>query len=152
MTADLRYPIGYPGKGTSFTAEERAAAVEHIALLPQALRAAVKDFSEERLETPYRPEGWTVRQLIHHVADSHMNAYIRVRLGLTQDWPTISPYDENRWAGLADARSAAVGASLDLLEALHSRCGCNCFDRWTTKTGSEAICIRRMDASPWSRR
>jgi hypothetical protein len=121
MTPDLRYPIGYPRKGTSFTAEERAAAVEGIALLPQALRVAVKDFSEERLETPYRPEGWTVRQLIHHVADSHMNAYIRVRLGLTQEWPTISPYDENRWAALADARSAAIGPSLDLLEALHSR-------------------------------
>src|SRR5271155_262132 len=119
--ADLRYPIGNPTRADSFTPEQRSAAVEGIRQLPQNLRSAVATFSEEQLETPYRSGGWTVRQLIHHVADSHMNAYTRVRLGLTQDWPTIFAYQESRWAELADARSGAVSTSLDLLEALHIR-------------------------------
>jgi len=123
MTSDesLRYPIGGPGKAESFTPQERSAAIEGIRQLPQNLRAAVAPLSAEQLETPYRPGGWTVRQLIHHVADSHMNAYARVRLGLTEDWPTIFPYQESRWAELADARTEAVSTSLDLLQSLHVR-------------------------------
>jgi DinB family protein len=117
----LRHPIGGPRKADSFTAQERASAIEGIALLPQKLRLAVSGFSPEQFATPYRPDGWTVRQLIHHVADSHMNAYSRVRLGLTQDWPTIFAYAEDRWAELEDARSEAVASSLDLLQALHAR-------------------------------
>jgi DinB superfamily len=117
----LRYPIGGPRRAESFTPEERGAAVEAIRQLPQNLRAAVSMYSEEQLETPYRPGGWTVRQLVHHVADSHMNAYVRVRLALTEDWPTIMAYQEARWAELADARTAAVATSLDLLQALHAR-------------------------------
>ncbi len=108
----LRYPIGGgPRRADSFTAQERSAAIEGIRQLPQNLRSAVAAFSEEQLETPYRPGGWTVRQLVHHVADSHMNAYVRVRLALTEDWPTIVPYQENRWAQLEDASTAS---SVDL--------------------------------------
>ena len=119
--AMLRYPIGGPKRAESFTAQERSAAIEGIRQLPQSLRSAVAALSEEQLETPYRPGGWTVRQLVHHVADSHMNAYVRVRLALTEDWPTIVDYQEPRWAELKDARAAAVSTSLDLLQGLHAR-------------------------------
>jgi hypothetical protein len=123
MTSDLelRYPIGGPRRAESLTAQERSAAIEGIRQLPQSLWSAVGAFSQEQLDTPYRPGGWTVRQLVHHVADSHMNAYTRVRLALTEDWPTIFAYQESRWAELKDARSAAVSISLDLLQALHAR-------------------------------
>src|ERR1700759_1876096 len=125
MTSDqsLRYPIGGSPKAESITPQERGAAIEGIRQLPQALRKAIAHFSEEQLETPYRPGGWTVRQLIHHVADSHMNAYNRVRLALTEDTPTIFAYKEERWAELADARTEAVSTSLDLLQSLHVRGG-----------------------------
>jgi len=119
--ARLCYPIGGPRRAESSTAQERSAAIEGIRQLPQNLRSAVAAFSEEQLETPYRPGGWTVRQLVHHVADSHMNAYVRVRLALTEDWPTIIPYQENRWAELNDASTGAVSTSLDLLQSLHTR-------------------------------
>ncbi len=117
----LRYPIGGPARADSFTPQQCSAAIAGISLLPQSLRAAVSGFSENQLETPYRPGGWTVRQLIHHVADSHMNAYVRVRLALTEDWPMIVAYQEARWAELEDARTAPVTVSLDLLQALHAR-------------------------------
>jgi hypothetical protein len=117
----LRYPIGGPTRAESFTAEQRSAAIEGIRQLPHRLRSAVAGLSGQQLETPYRPGGWTVRQLVHHIADSHMNAYIRVRLGLTEDWPAIFSYQETRWAELDDARAAAVSTSLDLLQALHAR-------------------------------
>ena len=117
----LRYPIGFPLKAASFTVQQRDAAVAGIRLLPQNLRSAVNGFSDEQLDTPYRPEGWTVRQLVHHVADSHMNAYIRVRLALTEEWPSILPYKETDWANLLDARTGAVAPSLELLEGLHHR-------------------------------
>ena len=119
--ARLRYPIGGPRRAELSTAQERSAAIEGIRQLPQNLRSAVAAFSEEQLETPYRSGGWTVRQLVHHVADSHMNAYVRVRLALTEDWPTIIPYQENRWAELKDASTGAVSTSLDLLQSLHTR-------------------------------
>src|SRR5271167_2463711 len=108
----LRYPIGSPRRAESFTAQERSAAIQGIRQLPQNLRSAVAALSEEQLETPYRPGGWTVRQLVHHVADSHMNAYVRVRLALTEDWPTIFAYQENRWAQLGDARTLPIEPSL----------------------------------------
>jgi hypothetical protein len=117
----LRYPIGRPNRADSFTLQQRIAAIEGIRQLPQCLRSAVAGFSEEQLETPYRPGGWTVCQLVHHVADSHMNAYVRVRLALTEDWPSVKGYQEARWAQLEDARAAAVSTSLDLLHALHTR-------------------------------
>jgi hypothetical protein len=123
MTSDalLRYPLGGPRKADSFTPQERSAAIEGIRLLPGCLRAAVFALTEDQLEVPYRTGGWTVRQLVHHVADSHMNAYNRVRLALTEDWPVIFAYQESRWAELEDARTAPVSLSLDLLQALHGR-------------------------------
>lgn len=123
MTSDhaLRFPIGASKRAESFTPQERSAAIVGIQQLPQNLRSAVAPLSKEQLDTPYRPGGWTVRQLVHHVADSHMNAYSRVRLALTEDWPTIFPYQESRWAKLEDAREADVSISLDLLQALHLR-------------------------------
>jgi uncharacterized damage-inducible protein DinB len=113
----LRYPIG------DFNSSEadRETDIAAIAALPSALRAAVAGLDDAQLDTEYRPGGWTVRQLVNHVADSHMNAYVRVRLALTEDWPTIKPYAEKRWAELADARTLPVEVSLALLEALHRR-------------------------------
>ena len=118
---DLRYPIGKPERKTSLPADERRAAIEAIAATPAKLRSAVKGLSESQLDTPYRPGGWSVRQLVHHVADSHLNAYTRFRLALTEDNPTIKPYDEAKWAELPDARTLPVNVSLDLLDALHER-------------------------------
>jgi uncharacterized damage-inducible protein DinB len=105
----------------SLSPQERRSAVDAIAATPSALRAAVKGLTDAQLDTPYRPEGWTVRQLVHHVADSHMNAYTRFRLALTEDNPTIKPYDEAAWAELPDARSLPIGVSLDLLDRIHER-------------------------------
>src|SRR3970282_518452 len=102
------------------TSELRGAAIDAIGSLPTRMRAAVADLSDARLNTPYRPEGWTVRQVVHHVADSHMNAIIRVKLTLTEDNPTIKPYDENAWCTLADMR-LPVAVSLGLLEGIHTR-------------------------------
>jgi len=118
---DLRYPIGRLVRKASFTPDERQGAIDAIAATPAALRSAVAGLTDAQLDTPYRPDGWTVRQLIHHVADSHMNAYTRLRLALTEENPTIKPYDEAKWAELDDARSLPVDVSLALLDALHTR-------------------------------
>jgi len=118
---DLQYPIGrFEWRGQN-SADDRLRLIDAIDQTPANLRAAVEDLSEQQLDTPYRPGGWTVRQVTHHVPDSHMNAYIRFRLAVTEDEPTIKPYDESRWAELADARTAPVETSLTLLEALHLR-------------------------------
>ena len=118
---DLRYPIGRYQPKSTLSEEERRAAIEDITAMAGRLRAAVAGLSAEQLDTPYRPGGWTVRQVVHHVPDSHMNAYTRFRLALTEDEPTIKPYDEGRWAELEDSRKAPPKMSLDLLEALHQR-------------------------------
>jgi uncharacterized damage-inducible protein DinB len=118
---DLRYPIGKLQRKSSLTADERRAAIDAIAVTPSKLRTAVKGLNDSQLNTPYRPEGWTVRQLVHHVADSHMNAYTRFRLALTEDNPTIKPYAEAAWAELSDARTMPIAVSLDLLDAMHER-------------------------------
>jgi uncharacterized damage-inducible protein DinB len=118
---DLRYPIGKLERKTSLSADERRTAIEAIAAAPARLRTAVKGLSESQLDTPYRPDGWTVRQVVHHVADSHLNAYTRFRLALTEQNPTIKPYDEAKWAELPDARTLPVNVSLDLLDMLHER-------------------------------
>jgi hypothetical protein len=99
----------------------RAAHLETLRMLPERLRAAVGGLSDPQLDTPYRPEGWTLRQVVHHVADSHANCYIRFKLALTEDWPTIKPYDEVAWANLSDSRRLPVEVSLAMLEALHGR-------------------------------
>ena len=118
---DLRYPIGKLERKSQLTAEERTAAVEHLHELPQLLRRSVHGLTDAQLDTPYRPGGWTVRQLVHHVADSHMNAYTRFRLAFTEQNPTIKPYDEGQWAELEDARTMPVEVSLTLLDAMHER-------------------------------
>ncbi len=117
---DLRYPIGKFSFPESTTAQQRERYIREIADTPRELRAAAASLSPEQLDTPYRPNGWTARQVIHHVPDSHMNAYVRFKLALTEDDPIIKPYDEARWAMLADTR-LPVESSLDLLEALHAR-------------------------------
>jgi len=119
--SDPRYPIGHPVLKPELTAAERSEAIETIASAPAALRAAVAGLSPEQLETPYRDGGWTVRQVVHHVPDSHMNAYIRFKLTLTEDEPTIKLYAEDRWARLADSKETPVEVSLTLLETVHRR-------------------------------
>ena len=116
----LRYPIGRFRFEATLEPAARAACIERIAALPRELARAVEGLDDRQLDTPYRPGGWTVRQVVHHVADSHMNGYTRVRLALTEDTPTIKPYAEAEWARLDDAR-LPVEVSLRLLEALHER-------------------------------
>jgi uncharacterized damage-inducible protein DinB len=118
---DLRYPVGRFKRPDRLTQEEREAHIAAIAETPARLRAAVANLNFEQLDTPYRPGGWTVRQLVHHLPDSHMNSYIRFRLALTEDEPTIKAYDEARWAELADAKTSPIEPSLALLENLHKR-------------------------------
>ena len=118
---DPRYPIGPFELAGEITDARRREWVEQIARLPAEFRAAVDAAGPSRLDTPYRPGGWTVRQVVHHVPDSHMNAFIRFKLALTEPQPTIKPYDEARWAELADVRDTPVETSLALLEALHVR-------------------------------
>jgi hypothetical protein len=118
---DNRYPIGKFNWTGSNTPEQRAAAIDDIAALPRNMRAAVAGLSEPQLDTPYRDGGWTVRQVVHHVPDSHMNSYIRFKLALTEHEPTIKPYDEAVWANLVDAKTAPVEPSLKVLEGLHHR-------------------------------
>lgn len=118
---DLRFPVGRyraPGKVGAHQREEWIGEIER---LPENLRHAVSGLSEAQLDTPYRPGGWTVRQVVHHVADSHLNSYTRFRLALTEEKPTIKTYNEADWAELADAKTAALELSLALLEALHAR-------------------------------
>ncbi|HMD98927.1 MAG TPA: bacillithiol transferase BstA [Terriglobia bacterium] len=119
--ADLRYPVGKFKWAGSGTEAERSEYISNIEQTPVRLRAAVGGLSDQQLDTPYRPDGWTVRQVVHHLPDSHMNAYVRYRLALTEDEPTIKPYDEAQWAELIDAKTAPVEPSLTLLESLHSR-------------------------------
>ena len=118
---DLRYPVGKPKMDGKITEAERRDLIESIAQAPARLRAAVEGLSSEQLDTPYRPDGWTVRQVVHHLPDSHLNAYIRFRLALTEDQPTIKTYEQERWAELEDARTAPIDLSLALLESLHRR-------------------------------
>ena len=121
MTTDPSYPVGKFAAPASYTAESRAKMIAEIAAAPAALRAAVSGLTPAQLETPYREGGWTVRQVAHHVPDSHLNAYVRMRLALTEDSPTVKPYDEARWAELPDVKSVPVEVSLALLEPLHTR-------------------------------
>jgi uncharacterized damage-inducible protein DinB len=117
----LRYPVGRFKPPAQIISEQRTAWIGEIEELPEALAHAVKDLSESQLDTPYREGGWTIRQVVHHVPDSHLNSYIRFRLALTEDVPTIKPYAEAAWAELADAKRGPVEPSLELLRALHRR-------------------------------
>ena len=118
---DLSYPIGRFDFKQVVDPARYAELIEEIAAAPGAFRAAVQGLDEAQLETPYRPGGWTVRQTVHHVADSHMNSFIRFRLALTENAPTIVPYNQAAWGELADSHSAPVEWSLNLIESLHSR-------------------------------
>ena len=118
----LSYPIGRPQLPTGpLSAAERTALIQQLAELPGQLTAAARAVGGEGLQLPYRPSGWTGRQVVHHLADSHMNAYVRFRLALTEDNPTLKPYDEAAWAGLPDVDATPITISLTLLEALHTR-------------------------------
>ena len=118
---ELRYPVGRFSPDRGISEEERRRMIQEIASLPGRLRDAVSGLSRPHLDTPYRPAGWTVRQVVHHVADSHVNAYVRFKLALTEDQPTIKPYDEAAWAELPDARTEPVEVSLTILDAVHHR-------------------------------
>jgi uncharacterized damage-inducible protein DinB len=118
---DLRYPIGEYVPRATLAPAERADAIAQIAATPERLRDAVAGLSRQQFDTPYRPGGWTVRQVVHHIPDSHLNSYIRFKLALTEDEPTIKPYDEALWANLQDSRDTPVEISLTLLETLHHR-------------------------------
>lgn len=118
---DPRYPIGPFSPDANPTPEGRSRHVEQITALPAKLRSALRGLSPQQLDTSYRDGGWTVRQVAHHVPDSHMNAYIRFKLALTENVPTIKPYEEAAWARLKDSESTSVEVSLNLLEALHIR-------------------------------
>lgn len=133
---DLKYPIGKFVWPESVSGEERRGLIGGIAALPANLRAAVAGLTEEQLDSPYRPEGWTVRQVVHHMPDSHLNCYTRFKLALTEDDPLIKPYEEDRWASLADSRETPIEVSLTLTEALHSR--------WV-------ILLRSMTPEQWRR-
>ncbi len=118
---DPRYPIGKFEMPAQITPQLRQKAIDSIASTPAKLRAAVALLSEAQLDTPYREGGWTVRQVVHHVPDSHLNAYIRLKLALTEDKPTIKPYDEASWAKLADSKTTPITISQALLDAVHTR-------------------------------
>jgi len=135
MSDDLRYPVGRYTPGGQITREQRDEWIGQVAEAPARLRAAVHGLDDAQLDTPYRGGGWTVRQVVHHVPDSHMNAYTRFKLGLTEDVPTIKTYDEAAWADLPDTRLPIEG-SLVLLEKLH--------ERWVPL-------LRALDEQQWKR-
>lgn len=118
---DPRYPIGKADLSIAATPERRRAWIADIAHGPAAMRAAVTGLSASQLDTPYRPSGWTVRQVVHHVADSHANAYIRFKQTLTEERPLVMAYNEAKWAELADSRDVPIEVSLTLLDAVHQR-------------------------------
>ena len=134
---DLSYPIGKYEHKESLTSVERENAIAQIAAAPRFLRDAVAGLSHQQFDTPYRPGGWTVRQVVHLVPDSHMNSYVRFKLALTENEPTIRPYDEALWAKLQDSRDTPVEVSLTLLESLHHR--------WE-------VLLRSMNADDFTRR
>jgi uncharacterized damage-inducible protein DinB len=135
-SSDPRFPIGKFSYSGSLTPEQKQSHVDEIAQAPVKLRAAVKGLSDAQLDTPYRDGGWTVRQVTHHVPDSHMNAYVRFKLALTEDEPTIKPYAEERWAELADTQATPIEVSLTLLDSLH--------DRWVRL-------LRSLEDDAWKR-
>ena len=133
---DLRYPVGEFESRSKLNPDERLSMIEQIAAAPARMREAVRGLSESQLNTPYREGGWTVRQVVHHVPDSHLNGYTRLKLALTEREPTIKPYDQSAWADLADSRDTPIETSLMLLESVH--------DRWVRL-------LRSLDAAAFER-
>ena len=119
--SDPQYPVGKFTADDNPTAESRTRHIEQLVSLPSQMRQAVNGLTPEQLDTPYREGGWTVRQVVHHVPDSHLNAYIRFKLALTENIPTIKPYDEAAWAKLKDSELTPIDVSLTLLDAVHTR-------------------------------
>ncbi|MGB6823580.1 MAG: putative metal-dependent hydrolase [Candidatus Acidiferrales bacterium] len=119
--AELRYPVGKFQANAAPTEDDRRKLIAQVEEAPKRLRAAVKGLTREQLATPYRDGGWSVQQVVHHLADSHMNAYVRFKLALTDDEPTIKPYNETRWAELSDSKTTPVETSLAMFDALHER-------------------------------
>ena len=136
MSEDLRYPVGKFARASEIDAATRSTLIAQIAEAPAQLAAAVHGLTDAQLDTPYRPEGWTLRQVAHHVPDSHMNAYIRCKLAVTEADPPVKTYNEAAWAEQADARRMPVGPSMDLLRLLH--------ERWV-------LWLRSLDASAFAR-
>jgi uncharacterized damage-inducible protein DinB len=136
MNDNLRYPIGKFRYDCPSNEDKKRAFLDDIAQTPENLGTAVKGLSDSRLDTPYRPGGWTVRQVVHHLPDSHLNSYVRFKLALTEDDPTIKPYAEDRWAELADTKTTPVAVSLTLLDSLH--------DRWVRL-------LRSLTSDDWKR-
>jgi len=134
---DLRYPIGKFERRDSLNAVDRRGLIDVIAAAPKRMREAVRSLDEAQLDTPYREGGWTIRQVVHHVPDSHMNAFIRFKLALTEHEPAIKPYDEAEWARLPDVQATPIATSLALLESLH--------ERWV-------ILLRSLDESQFQRK
>ena len=120
-STELRYPVGKFKAPEMYTSEMRKDFIKDIEKMPKLFRKAVDGLSQKKLNTPYRQGGWTVRQVVHHVPDSHLNAYVRMKLALTEDVPTIKPYEQEKWAELNDTFKTPISVSLDLLEALHKR-------------------------------
>ena len=133
---ELRYPTGKWVRVPDMDAAGRAARIDQIGQVPDALATAVAGLTEAQLDTPYREGGWTPRQIVHHLADSHMNAFTRFKLGVTEDTPTIKPYNEKDWAEMPDARVAPPTWSLSIIEGLHAR--------WVQ-------CLQSMDAAAFAR-
>ena len=117
---DVRYPIGLPKLPARLTAATRAAEIARIAALPSGLYDAVRGLDEQQLDTPYRRGGWTLRQVVHHIADSHVNAYVRHKLTITESMPTVQAYDEAAWAEMPDA-NGPIGGSLMIVQNIHAR-------------------------------
>jgi uncharacterized damage-inducible protein DinB len=133
---DPRYPIGRFQRTTAIDPETLQAAIHTIAETPARLRAAVEGLTPEQLDTPYREGGWTVRQVVHHVPESHLNGYTRCKLALTEQNPVIKPYDENAWARTPDVATTPIGVSLLMLDTLHAR--------WV-------LLLKGLDADQWAR-
>jgi uncharacterized damage-inducible protein DinB len=133
---DARFPIGKFHYEGLLSNDQKKAFLDDVEQTPAKLRAAVAGLSEKQLDTPYRPEGWTVRQVVHHVPDSHLNSYVRFKLALTEDEPTIKTYAEDRWAELADTKATPIEVSLTMLDSLH--------DRWMRL-------LRSLTAEEWKR-
>lgn len=134
--SDLQYPIGKFHFDGTFSEEQKQKCIDNISRAPADLRTAVSGLSDAQLDTPYRPGGWTVRQVTHHIPDSHMNAYIRFKLALTEDEPTIKAYEQQRWAELDDTKTTLIEVSLTMVDSLH--------DRWVRL-------LRSMKAEDWKR-
>lgn len=121
LLENLRYPVGRHTHPEAVSADEQTHAIRTISAFPDKIRHATERLTDQQLDTPYRPDGWTIRQVVHHVADSHVNAYVRFKLAITEDSPTIKPYNEKLWAELPDSKILPVEISLHILKAIHTR-------------------------------